>query len=235
METKFQTSFIPKKPISSNGGIEKTRGVNIFTLVAFFIFFVSLAAAGGVFVYKAILQKSIDYQQQQLVLAQKDLNPSTLETYVRLSDRIRSVKTILHTHIQASNLFGIISRNTLPTVRFNDFNLAYQTNKVTLTMHGQAINYDSVALQDKAFSDPTMKTIFHSPIFSGLDVDSGGNIVFTFTASVDPSQLLYYTSVESMLQSQGDQSAQQAQQQPAQTQPASATSSAGFTPLPSNR
>ncbi len=192
METKFQTSFIPKQPITQSQHL--SSGVSVVTIISFFIFFLSLASAGGVYVYTNILSNTIAAQDEGLKKSEAASPATTLDTYIRLSNRLKAVKTILHQHVQSSVLFDLLKNNTLPDVRFNDFNLSYGSDgKVTLGMTGQAKGYEFVALQSKAFSDPSLKNIFQSPIFSNLDLDPAGNATFTFTSGIDPSQIVYYT------------------------------------------
>lgn len=61
MEPKFQSSFIPKKPVVDSPKVfvpvEKER--NIFSIIASIIFVITLLVAGGVFGYKYYLDKQI--------------------------------------------------------------------------------------------------------------------------------------------------------------------------------
>lgn len=61
-ETKFTTSFIPKKPIQSvgKGGRIGRSSSNLFTIISMFVFIVAVVATAGVFLYEIKLQRDID-------------------------------------------------------------------------------------------------------------------------------------------------------------------------------
>jgi len=69
MEPKFQTSFIPKKPIISEPGsrVAVSHSINIFSAIATIVFALTILTSGGVFIYKNILES-------QILLSDKSLN-----------------------------------------------------------------------------------------------------------------------------------------------------------------
>lgn len=194
MEGKFQTSFIPKKPITATAStqVRSSSGVNIVTLVSVVIFIISLALAGAVFLYETYLEHSIAQMKSEFTENENAFDPNSINIYTKLNDRINVANTLLNQHISASNLFDVLEQSTLQTVRFSDFNYTYvNPTEISLSMKGQAKSYNAIAKQSDVFSqDPTSKYI-HNPVFANLDLDQSGNVIFTFTADIDPSQLLY--------------------------------------------
>ena len=64
-ETKFQTSFIPKKPLMQEGTGSKT-GMSIFLLISILIFLASIGIAGYVFLENKFLAQQITTEQQTI-------------------------------------------------------------------------------------------------------------------------------------------------------------------------
>lgn len=191
METKFQTSFIPKQPVTDTE-LHRGSGASLFFLFSFILFIASLAAAGGVFIYGSIMDKNIKEGDKQLTLNKNAFDPNTIKEITRLNDRINAANTLLKQHKGVSTLFLVLSQTTLKNVRFTEFNYLSADEKINLTMKGQAFNYETIALQAKAFTDPALKNVFRSPIFSDLTLDSQGNVSFSFGTGVDPFLIDYY-------------------------------------------
>ncbi|HEY1037729.1 MAG TPA: hypothetical protein VGE62_04075 [Candidatus Paceibacterota bacterium] len=191
METKFQTSFIPKQPLNVDAP-HRTSSASIFFLISFIIFMASAASAGGVIIYGRIIEQNIKNGNEQLLINKNAFDPNTIKEITRLNDRINAANTLLKQHKGVSTVFQILSNTTLRNVRFTDFNYSSADDKITLSMRGTATGYDTVALQAKAFTDPALKNVFRSPIFGDLNLDQQGNVGFSFTTGVDPFLVDYY-------------------------------------------
>jgi hypothetical protein len=191
METKFQTSFIPKQPVTDTE-LHRSSGASLFFLFSFILFMASLASAGGVFIYGSIIEKNIKEGDKQLTLNKNAFDPNTIKELTRLNDRINAANVLLKQHKGVSTLFQVLSQTTLKNVRFTDFNYTAADEKIGLAMKGQAFNYETIALQAKAFTDPALKNVFRSPIFSDLTLDAVGNVSFGFSTGIDPFLVDYY-------------------------------------------
>ena len=191
METKFQTSFIPKQPVTAEAP-RHTSVTSLFFLFGFIIFMASVAAAGGVFIYGQVINKNIQQGTAQLTLNRNAFDPNTISQITRLNDRINSADYLLKRHKSVSTLFLVLSNATLKNVRFTDFNYVGIDDKISLMMKGQATSYETVALQAKQFTDPNLKNVFRSPIFGDLTLDTQGNVSFSFSTNVDPFLVDYY-------------------------------------------
>lgn len=189
METKFQTSFIPKTtldPISTNKG---RRPMGFFTFISTIIFFITVLVSGGAFAWHRYLDSSKVSLQTSLEKNIKSFEPQTLDAYVRLNSRIDSAKELLSKHVAVSYIFDFLSENTIQSVNFDDFK--YQIDPdgtASLSLNGQAKSYNAVAYQAEVFGKERSLRI---PLFSNLDLDKFGNVIFNFTATVDPGFITY--------------------------------------------
>jgi hypothetical protein len=191
MEGKFQTSFIPKKPVTPATS-SLSGGISFLSLIAVILFVASLALASAVFLYQNYLSSSIANKKESFKTNQKAFDPNTVTTYSTLNKRINIAGSLIKKHISVSSLFKVLEDSTLQTIRFNDFNYSYVSDKrINLSMKGQALNYNAIAKQSDVFSQNPASKYIHNPIFSDLDLDSRGNVIFSFTGEVDPEQILY--------------------------------------------
>jgi hypothetical protein len=191
METKFQTSFIPKQPLTEDSP-HRTSAASLFFLFAFIVFMASIAAAGAVFIYSNIISNNIKQGQIDLTKNKNAFDGNTIKSLTRLNDRINAVDTLLKKHKSVSSVFQVLENVTLKTVQFSSFGYTASDDKIKLTLTGQAFNYEAVILQTKAFTNEELKGVFRSPIFSGVALDSQGNVSFNFESGIDPFLVDYY-------------------------------------------
>ncbi len=191
MEPKFQSSFIPKGPIAQGpvtGARISRGGKSFFGLIATLIFAIALLSSIGVFGYRFYLSRSITSMGTDLEAARQNLQPSTITELTRLNSRLISTQRLLTNHSVLSPLFDFLETSTLKNVRFTDFKYVAKGRAHELSMRGQARGYAAVALQSDILNK---STYLKNQIFEGLDLDEKGNVVFTFSATVEPTLLSY--------------------------------------------
>lgn len=189
MEPKFQTSFIPKKPIlASEGAVRKT--VDFFMIISVVIFLASGVLLAGVYTYKFILAKNITNLQSSLAKASDAFEEDFIGEVNRFNTRIETSKDLLGKHVSASAIFGLLAKHTLVTVSYNDFSYLYSSDgTVKIILRGVAQSYASIALQSEEFGKQNQ--YIKSPIFSDLTPDQNGNISFTLTMLLDKNLISY--------------------------------------------
>ncbi len=188
MDPRFQTSFIPKKPIvSAPGGSPKT--INLFALLATVLFIGTIILAGGVFFYKDYLEKGLEEDMKNLEEVRKEDDPNLIQKVIRLDSRIETAEKLINSHIAVSPFFNYLSTITLKSVRFKDFNFSYLSkDTVTVSLAGEAQGYEAVALQsDLLFEQEELSNV----IIGDLSLKDNGRVEFSVTANVKPSLLSY--------------------------------------------
>ncbi|MDZ4205882.1 MAG: hypothetical protein U1C12_01585 [Patescibacteria group bacterium] len=197
MEPKFQSSFIPKGPISSTApGApmgRKTEEKSLFSYSAQIVFSVSVFLALGVFGYKFYLKYSIDKMGVDLENARATLQSEVIRELTRLDNRIISSQELIAQHQILSPLFEFLEVSTPRTVRFNDFRYSMTGQGLELSMTGEARGYAALAFQADIFNK---SQYFKNSIFSGLKLNERGDVSFSFKAVVDPSLVSYQREVE---------------------------------------
>lgn len=188
MDTKFQTSFIPKKPIAP---VFARRGdsVSVFLVISVVVFVLSLGAALGVFAYKKILIARIAEMDETLVRAKNAFEPDFVLKLSRFDKRVSASRELLSSHGALSPLFTLLENDALATVRFDSFSFTATAGEGgALAMTGRAKNFSSIALQSDVFGE---ERFIKNPVFSDLNPDQSGNIAFRFSATVDKPLLSF--------------------------------------------
>ncbi len=162
-------------------------------IVAGALLILAIVASGGVFLFKTYTQQSIASKQDSLEKQRAAFEPATIEELARLDRRIGASSQLLKTHIALSLLFQDIEGRTDINVRFKNFKYEPAgSGRMSVSMSGTAKSFNAVALQSDIFGK---STILKDPIFSNLNLDQAGNVVFDFTAVIDPARVSYAASV----------------------------------------
>jgi hypothetical protein len=188
-ETKYTTSFIPKKPVSIPKISVTKRGPNIISAIGAFIFLGSIIASAGTYYWKYDIEKKIESQIQTLQSARREFDERTIAEATRLNDRLNAVKTLLDNHKAPSNIFSLLEDLTLTTIRFN--NLDYRTEQdgsIKISGSGSGRGFESVVLQSDEFG---MSGHFRDAIFSNVQTNEQTGVTFSFAASLNGDIVLY--------------------------------------------
>jgi hypothetical protein len=208
METKFQTSFIPKKPLTAPIVTSHAGGVSIFMVIAVLIFIVSLAGAGFAYGWKNYLESAQVQYKKDLDKRKDEFNPVLIEQLKRINTKIDTAKVILARHLAVSEIFDIVARLTAQNVRFNSFDFtAPATDKdgLKVTMRGVGASFSAIAWQSDVFGQSSQygrNKVLVDPTVSDLSVDQNGNVAFSFTATMKPVDISYEKILEATLDSE---------------------------------
>ncbi len=187
----FQTSFIPKKPLAEvRAPAKATRSFGLLSLISTILFFATIAAAGGVYLYKASLASQVNELSTSLDRARSAFEPSLVETLQILDKRFNASKEVLANHSTISPVFKSLEDLTLKSVRFTKFTyeIPADTNMLTVKMSGSARSYTSIALESDMLG---RNKYFQDVVFSNLQLDAAGNVGFDLAFTIDPAYLNY--------------------------------------------
>jgi len=185
------TSFIPKK--SDVQSIRKKESIDLLLLIAIVVFLVSLFSAIGVFLYKNLLNNNIQQDAINLEREKGNFDVASIEEFIRLDKRLKLSEDLLNNHIDLTGVFKMLEVNTLKNIQFQDFDFIYNKDSLDINMTGVAKNYSTVALQSDILGE---NPYIHNLIFSDLNVDDGGNIIFRLSASIDKDLVLYRNNLD---------------------------------------
>jgi len=198
METKFQTSFIPKKSVTQ----EVTSGpvIGLFLLIAIILLLISFSIAGWVYLEKQILIKKINDDKAAIETNKNNFEIATIESVIRLDSRIKVANELIANHLSVSPVFNFIESRTLKNVRFKSFSFSTDGIDSSLNpafkvvMSGQAKDFKTLALQADEFGKPEYRGVIKDPVFSSLDLAADGSVNFSFSASLVSDFVKYENS-----------------------------------------
>jgi hypothetical protein len=202
METKFQTSFIPKKPIASPIGAVPTparakASGSLYMTLATLLFIISLLGAGGVYAYQQYLTNALQSYKDDLATREKQFNTSLIQELKAEEVKLTLAHNLLNTHLALSQIFDIVGRFTIEKVRFMSLDLAMPTGQddgIKLSLQGYGTSLTAVAFQSKVFNQLSqygLGQVVKNPILSNPTIGNNGSVAFGFTATIDPSTLSY--------------------------------------------
>jgi hypothetical protein len=208
MEPIVSTSFIPKRPVSSESPVSSSEhhSIGLLSLLTFVVVLGTGIAFVGVYLYQQTLLSQQTKLQQQISTDQTGLGSDFVTQMKRLSGRMSGVKTLIQNHIVVSPIFAALQATTLQTVQYKTFTYALTTDTgthakvVRVEITGTAKDYATLALQSDAYAQtPLIK----NPVFSGLTVQAKSALVdFKLVFTVDPTSLSYQAFINSMPGSQ---------------------------------
>jgi hypothetical protein len=197
MDQQFQTSFIPKKPVTEARAPISRGGVSIFGLIATIAVVIAAILFGGSYFYRLSLVKQRDALTADIAAKTKTFDPNFLNEVTTLDRRIKAADIVLAGHTLVSPIFTKLEQLSLKTVQFTEFSLAPAATAtegpVTIKMSGRAVNYAAIASESDALTGvhSNKVTYFINPIFSNLNLDDKARVSFDLTFSVDKALISY--------------------------------------------
>ncbi len=211
MEPSIPTSFIPKRPISSEVESKSysNKTVSIFSILSFVIVLGTGIAFGGVYLYGKQLESQKVKLEQSIIDAKDGIGTEFVSDMKRLDARIDGVKELIKNHIVVTPIFEALQNSTLRSIQYKDFNYSIKVDPssksqvVGVELTGIARNYSTIALQSDAFSS---NTLIKNPVFSNLTIDDKTrNVNFKLSFSVNITDLSYQTFIDSVIKNQDKQ------------------------------
>ncbi len=198
MDTKFQTSFIPKKPILMDQKVTKhSGGGSVFMFISVILFLASVAGAGFTFVWKDILLKQQENYKVELKKAEARFDVELISKLKKVNTKLDLGSKLLKKHLAISEIFAILNSLTTEGIRFTSFEFtAPESEKdlLKISLKGVGNSFSAIAWQSDVFGQSTKfgkNKVVKNPILTDLVLDDKGNVAFTFTASLDPSDVSY--------------------------------------------
>lgn len=195
MPPKFQSSFIPKGPITTSAAamssMRRAGETSFLSTLAFFIFSASVLAALGVFGYRFFLEYRIRQMTGDLAEAHAAIDSETIGELTSLNNRIVSTENLVSAHQLVTPLLELLEKSTPKSVRFTSLNYSRTKDGLELNLSGEARGYAALALQADVFNK---SRYFRSTSFSDLTLNDKGDVEFSFKGLVHPDLVSYAAS-----------------------------------------
>lgn len=193
MDKSFQTSFIPKKPLtiesSSSGG-----SMSLLSFISIVMIVGTLLALGGVFLYKGYLVQQKTSAESSLIASRGRFEPNTIKLLEVFDKRTNVSKQLLSSHVVMSPFFDTLANLTVPSIQYTKFSIETGEKTTSVTMSGVARDYQYIALQAQTFNNAP-GFYFKNVVFSDLVKDKKGSVTFKVSFDVDPALFSYEKDV----------------------------------------
>ncbi len=198
MENSFQTSFIPKKPITST--VLNKEPTSLLSIIAIFLLVISLIASGLLFLYKNNLIKQTESSSASLLEVRDSFEKNTIEELDLFNKRTEISKQVLKSHIILSPMFTLLGDITIPQIQYTRFEQETNGGGFYVKIEGLASDYRAIAIQSELFNSEKGHS-FKNVVFSNLmkNKEKNNNVTFDLEFTVDPGLLSYENSNSSAL------------------------------------
>lgn len=155
-----------------------------FPFLCYGLLLFALFLALIVFLYGSMLNSEQLDTDAQLAQAQAQIDPQTIESFIRLRDRLASGTRLLDGHPAFTIFFDALEAQLPATTRFTALHVAFDPNNVAkLEAAGVAKSFNALAATSETFAkDGRIK----NAIFSNISVNKDNSVSFSLTASLDP-------------------------------------------------
>jgi hypothetical protein len=195
MENSFQTSFIPKKIITST--VPEKEPKSFFSIISIFLLIISILASGGLYLYKTYLIKQQETLSASLIKTRDSFEKDTIDELEFFNRRAESARKILDSHIVLSPMFKLLGEITIPSVQYTNFEQQVNDKGFLVNIEGLARDYRSIALQADMFNS-IKGSYFKNVLFSDLQKDKSNNISFNLKFTIDPELLSYEKNISDL-------------------------------------
>ncbi|MEY4602499.1 MAG: hypothetical protein RL292_440 [Candidatus Parcubacteria bacterium] len=200
MEPKFQTSFIPKSPITSSTSSsykpESSSSFSIIGTISTLFFVIALLSSGGLFGYHAYMDREIQKAQTDLSLARNAFQSDDNEKIILVSNQLKLIKSLLNSHTTVSPVFALLEKQTLPTVRLTSFVFSHSSKgEVMILIEGEAQSYTSLAQQTKIFGEAGYLRKLE---VTDIGLSDTGTVRTKMKAFINADALLYTKKVQAV-------------------------------------
>jgi len=197
VETRFQTSFIPKRPQANGVAYRRDQGgMGFFAIIATILFIIAALACLGLFFYGTFLKSSIATKDAELRATHDALDKTALNTFKNLGRKTASAENILSRHVAFSRVADFLESVTLRNVRYKSF--TFETvpgNTSKISLKGEAQSYAAVASQAYVLS---IHDSVASVSFGALTLDDKGTVSFDALLTLKPEAVTYKASLDEL-------------------------------------
>lgn len=174
------TSFVPP---SASSAVSTYRS-NALSFFAYAILGIVFVLAIGVFLYGRLLASELSSKETFLHEAETAIDLATVESFVRLRDRLASGENLLDGHVAFSGFFSSLEKLLPTTVRFSSLHLSVDIAGVSrVEGTGSAKSFNALASASTAFSEDGR---IKDAIFSNITINEDSSVSFVLSATLDP-------------------------------------------------
>ncbi len=196
METKFQTSFIPRKPLVPNSSSatppqSSDHASGLLVFIGMICFGLSVASGIVVFGWEKVEKSNIEKNKTQLEVNKKQFG-SDIEFLKKFNTKINLTKKLVENHTAVAQVFSIVDSLAVDNVRFTYFDYSLPLDpakdKISIKLNGEALSFPALAYQSDVLAETdkiTGGTVFD------LTLAEKGLVKFGLVGNIPFEKILY--------------------------------------------
>lgn len=188
LPSSIPTSFVPH-PGGQQARQYRSNVGGVLNILAYVVLGIAVISAIGVFAYGKVLAGEKAAKDAELAKAEANIDPTAVQNFIRLRDRLSASSGLLDHHIAVSQFFTLLEKILPSTTRFTTLHIVTDAKgAVALQGSGVAQSFNALAAASNAFAkDGRIK----DAIFSNIAVANSGAVSFKLGATIDSSLLAY--------------------------------------------
>ncbi len=142
------TSFIPKSGVKTVQKSRGTRRIYVLAYISYIVFFSTLFAVIGVYVYGATVNRSLTSLREQMVAEQQRFSLSEIDEMKNLHERLAKAKELLEQSAAPSRIFEDVESIVASNIYFSGMNYEVLPNRqFKIELIGRADNFNEIISQ----------------------------------------------------------------------------------------
>ncbi len=150
-------SFIPKSGVKTVQRTRSSRRIYVLAYISYIVFFSTLFAVIGVYIYGATVSRSLTTLNDQLVLERQKFSAADIEEVKMLDKRLTVARRLLDESAAPSRLFADIEAIVASNIYFSAMSYSQLPNRqFTLELTGRANNFSEIIAQRDLLGNSTL-------------------------------------------------------------------------------
>lgn len=200
------TSFIPKSGVKTVQKSRGTRRIYVLAYISYIVFFTTLFAVIGVYVYGATVSRSLTSLREQMVSEQQRFSLEEIDTIKDMHERLTKAKSLLDESSAPSRIFEDIEKIVASNIYFSGMRYEVLPNRqFQIDLIGRAGNFNEIISQRDLLGNSSLlkeATVIDYDYSVG-EGDTGSilglaTLSFVFSDTRDLSSIAYVPAVTSV-------------------------------------
>lgn len=148
------SSFIPQRPTHGKVAAKSFRKVYVLSYVSYLVFFTTLLAVAGIFLYKLSLESSLKNLQQELIAQKTLFSQADLDRVEDLDKRISMAKQLVDSHASVHKILVALDQVVADPVQFLglEYDRTEDPRQPRLILSAVAKEFNEIIFQEQILS-----------------------------------------------------------------------------------
>ena len=202
------SSFIPKSGVKTVKRSQGTKQIYLLAYISYIVFFSTLFAVLGVYIYGAMVNRSLNNLKEEMVAEKERFAVTDIENIKQLNKRIDTAETLLGEATAPSRIFPDIESIVASNIRFSGMSYEQLPNRqFQIDLTGEAGDFNEIIGQRLLLENSTLlsdaEVVEYDYSVSGEEgssVSGEAVLTFVFSDTRDLSAIAYLPPAETEME-----------------------------------